>query len=95
MIPSINDPKNFIPQQISLKKFHTFVGSLPPRSRSNLMTAALGVLDAHRINLLQRILTGAVSRDSKVNTQNTSISHLFFRRITETKASGRLIILHS
>ena len=39
--PSINDPKNFIPQQISFKKFHTPVGSLPPRSRSNLMTAPL------------------------------------------------------
>ena len=39
--PSIKDPKDFIPQQISFKKFHTPVGSLPPRYQSNLMTAPL------------------------------------------------------
>ena len=39
--PSIKDPKNSIPQQISFKKFHTPVGSILARSPSNLMTAPL------------------------------------------------------
>ena len=46
--PSIKDPKNFIPQQISFKKFHTPVGSLLPQSQSNLMTAPLSSEDYYK-----------------------------------------------